>query len=201
MVVPLIRLETGGVKQGVKQGLEASQGHIIPFRRPWTFFGAAPPSNRKGASCCCVVVLIRRACPRAGHRYLLRASRLQMKPLRNADWSPLKHQLSPLYCILGFPPSKTPQRQFDLGAGWRGFSVVLPGPYVCVCTRPTNTRSLAGRLIRTKGFKHQAQKRMRCFFHVPDIRAMRIQRHKLALSFSHSLDPHLERTCRYPAGP
>lgn len=45
------------------------------------------------------------------------SSRLQMKPLRNAHWCPLKHQLSPLYYS---PSPPKPKGNSTEDAGWVG---------------------------------------------------------------------------------
>ena len=46
----------------------------------------------------------------------------------------------------------------------------------------TNTHSLVGRLVRTNRLKHQAQKRMRCFFHVADFRVTHTHAHTRSIS-------------------
>lgn len=130
-VTQSIRLETGGVNQG----LVGSQGRP-PSDGSEHFWVTAPPEGRRA---CSAVVNVPACLPTCGSSVPAPSSRLQMKPLRNAHWCPLKHRLSPPYYSTS-PPSKT-RRQFDLGAGWRECC----GRHASLCMysqSPTNMHSL-----------------------------------------------------------
>lgn len=90
------------------------QPNSFPIRWQWTFLEGSETATLRRAYP--AAVCGRSPRPRVGRRYPPPSSGLQMKPLRNAHWSPLKHRLSPLFaCLLPFLPQ--PKRQFDLLCG------------------------------------------------------------------------------------
>lgn len=117
----------------------SGQPKSSPIRWQWTFLEGSKTATLRRAYSAAVCGHSPR--PRVGRRFPPPSPGLQMKPLRNAHWSPLKHRLSPLFaCLLPFlPPTQKAIRSLVRGG------VVVPNTNE-VCTHQHQcAHSLVGR--------------------------------------------------------